>query len=110
MNYYNTPEFDEYWQRLIDESVNIKWIINQHGGNACKSNVEDVLMLRYPDVTRYDAHEAQNHIEAYNLDKSSFLRRAWQLERPEPVLSDYPEMQEATRIKWFKGSPYKVTL
>ncbi len=106
-NYNYVPEFDAYWQNLIDESVNVKWLIDRNKGNCCKSAVEDVLMVRYPGLTRYDAHEAQNHVECYNLDGSSFLRRAWMLPRPEPELSNYPEIGKV-KIKWFKDSPFWV--
>lgn len=107
-SYDHRPKFDDYWQRLIDESVGIKWVIDRNGGNCCKSSVEDVLMLRHPNITRYEAHEAQNHIECYNLDNSSFLRRAWMLPRQEPTINDYPEMAQV-KIKWFRGNPFEVT-
>jgi len=100
-----TYQFPPEWWDLINESIGIKWVIDRNAGNCCKSSVEDVLMLRHPELNRHDAHEAQNLIEYYDLDKSSFLRRAWMMETPEPTINDYPEIRQA-KIKWFKGSPF----
>ena len=93
---------DELYQRLINESVKIKSFIYQNGGNACKSYVEDVLMNCHPGLTRYTAHDIQNHIEYHNI--GGYYRT--------PVTIDevgaYFNGLEGNDFGWFRGNPFEM--
>ncbi len=106
-NPYIPPEL----QPLIDESCAIKWLIYINGGNASKSIVEDVLILRNPNTDRFVAHDVQNIIECHCLLQSSFINRRWLADGNEPTLQDYPEINQLERypIKWYRGNPYEAT-
>ncbi len=103
-NFYIPPEL----QPLIDESCAIKWLIYINGGNATKSTVEDVLILRNPDCDQFTAHDVQNLIEYHCLLQSSFINRRWLGVGDEPTLQDYPEINQLARypVKWYRGNPY----
>lgn len=80
--------------RLIREAVSIQWLVVAHGGMAFKSEVEDVLMARHPNVGRGNAHEALNQIEFLNLTLDKM-----EIQEP-PTMDDYPEIFEYV-TKWF---------
>ena len=105
-NPYIPPEL----KPLIDESCAIKWLIYINGGNATKSTVEDVLMLRHPDIDHFTAHEVQNLIEYHCLLQQTFIMRQWNYPSPEPELSDYPEINQLNKypVKWYRGNPFEV--
>ena len=104
---YIPPEL----QNLIDESCAIKWLIYINGGNATKSSVEDVLILRNPNTDRVVAHDVQNLIEYHCLLQSSFINRRWLADGNEPQLQDYPEINQLARypVRWYRGNPFEAT-
>ncbi len=106
-SFYIPPEL----QPLIDESCAIKWLIYINGGNASKSTVEDVLILRNPDCDQFAAHDVQNIIEHHCLLQSSFINRRWLADGNEPQLQDYPEINQLTKypVKWYRGNPFEAT-
>ncbi len=106
-SFYIPPEL----QPLIDESCAIKWLIYINGGNASKSTVEDVLILRNPDCDQFAAHDVQNIIEHHCLLQSSFINRRWLADGNEPQLQDYPEINQLARypVRWYRGNPFEAT-
>jgi hypothetical protein len=76
---------------LLQEAINIVYIIYSMGGMANKSTVEDVLMLRHPSVDRAKAHDIMNHIEYYNLTGHKALRI---MALNPPSLFDFPEISQ----------------
>lgn len=105
-NFYIPPEL----QPLIDESCAIKWLIYINGGNASKSTVEDVLILRNPDCDLFTAHDVQNLIECHCLLQSSFINRRWSANGNESRLQDYPEINQLTKcpVKWYRGNLFEA--
>ena len=93
---------DELYKQLIDESVKIKSFIYQNGGNACKSYVEDVLMNYHPGLTRYTAHDIQNHIEFYNI--GGYYRTPVSIDE----VREYFAGVEGNNFGWFRGNPFEM--
>ena len=73
--------------KLIKEALEIRRLIIINGGMATKSTVEDVLIMRHPNLSRYDAHGIMNHIESTNRDMRINRR-----DNDTPSLDDYPEL------------------
>lgn len=94
-------EYIGFDQGLIDEAIDIRWLIFKNKGNACKSSVEDVLMKRDASRARHELHELMNDIEYYQLDGTLFLRKYWNISRPEPIMEDYPQIMECD-IRWYE--------
>ena len=81
--------FDE----LLVYSQQVKFLIYVTGGIARKSACEDALMARFPDLTRYYAHMAQNHLEYHLImpwSKNMQGGYDWTGPGPRPRPSDWP--------------------
>lgn len=83
----------------VDEAIRIRWLICKNGGNCCKTAVEDVLLLRHPELDRAFFHDVMNHIEYHDLDRRA-LRDNHFPNGKLPTMDDYPEIKQAA-IKWY---------
>jgi hypothetical protein len=97
-------DHDTYADRcaLIREAINVRWLIYSGGGNASKTAVEDVLLMRHVHLDRAEVHEIMNHIEYHDLLSRTIRSRAWCETWPEPTRADWPEIGNCTTIKWWK--------
>lgn len=64
------------WILAIKEALKAKYVIMKCGGNACKSNIEDIIMTNL-EIDRSFAHDITNHIEQYNLDFDITRSKSW---------------------------------
>lgn len=87
----------------VREAIAIRWLISTHDGNASKTAVEDVMILRHPTLGRVTAHEIMNDIERHQLDLRACRHNDFDGAEP-PQLGDYPEILQAD-IRWYKGKP-----
>ena len=85
----NKEPYNPY-DKLLQEAIDIRYVIVSMGGMATKSCVEDVLMLRH-GINRPNAHDIMNHIEFNDLDRFP-LRRGFS-GKP-PSLFDFPEIAQ----------------
>ena len=76
--------------KLLQEAINIRYVIIAMGGMATKSCVEDVLMVRH-GINRGKAHDIMNHIEFNNLDLFLIQR---EFSGKPPTLLDFPEIAQ----------------
>lgn len=81
----------EFFNALIEQAVRVRDVVVFAGGMATKSFMEDFLMLKFPGLSRYDAHTVTNHIE-YENKKSSYSNN--------PTIQEYPEvMLQGKKLK-----------
>lgn len=92
IRYEGEFECDRMW--LIKEAVRVRYAVVQAGGMATKSFTEDLLMRRFPTVTRHEAHEILNEIESQQIDKRTFWTAG-----NEPKIGEYPEVELVGKVK-----------
>lgn len=80
----------------IIEAIRIRFLIVKAGRMATKTAVEDVLMIRHPELDRAAAHDVMNTIEYTQAERPYFRFRdrgiCWIADTPEPQPGDYPEI------------------
>lgn len=84
---------NQTYLKILDETIEIQYLIIAAGGIATKTAVENILMRRH-SLNRSDAHSFTNYAES----RQDFMVRSgkvqWLAKRPQPTIEDWPEMAQ----------------